>query len=262
MRGQDALCDLLEQTTLAPPDLSADLAGAHHEAWLVPADSPRGERLHALLSAEPLSYIADGHHRAASAARVARLRHGRLGHEGRPLHGDWDHFLAVVFPAKWLRILPYNRVVADLGGRDEAAFLAALGEHFEVGEPGASATPSERHRVSMYLGGHWRELTMKHVDESDPIESLDVALLQERLLGPVLRIDDPRRDKRIDFVGGVRGTTELEARAGRTGVAFSMFPTSLDELFRVADADGIMPPKSTWFEPKLADGLFVHAFEG
>jgi len=258
MRANDALLQLLTAMTLARPDLDAWMQnGVRHEAWLVPADSPRGAKLAALLAAEPASYIADGHHRAASAARVAKLRHARG--EGA---GDWDQFLAVVFPSRWLEILPYNRVVADLGGHDEAALLAAIGEHFEVGAPGASPTPSARHHVAMYLGGVWRELVAKNVDEADPINSLDVALLQDRLLGPVLGITDPRRDHRIDFVGGIRGTAELELRAGRSGVAFSMFPTSLDELFRVADADLIMPPKSTWFEPKLADGLFVHAFAG
>ncbi len=258
MRGNEALLELLVATTLAPPDIDAWMSnGVRHEAWLVPAGSPRGDKLAALLAAEPASYIADGHHRAASAARVAKLRHARG--EG---NGDWDQFLAVVFPSSWLKILPYNRVVADLGEHDEASLLAAVAEHFEVGPPGANATPSARHHVSMYLGGTWRELIAKNVDEAHPIDSLDVALLQDRLLAVVLGIGDPRRDHRIDFVGGIRGTAELELRAGRTGVAFSMFPTSLDELFRVADADLIMPPKSTWFEPKLADGLFVHAFEG
>ncbi len=255
MRASQALLDLLTQATLAPPDLDAWMQnGVRHEAWLVPFDSPRGERLAALLAAEPHSYIADGHHRAASAARVAKLRH----EQGRGA-GDWDHFLAVVFPSRWLEILPYNRVVADLGGLDQEAFLAKVREHFDiaVGTP----TPAERHQFAMYLGGEWYTLTAKSVDESDPIASLDVAILQDRLLGPILGITDPRRDQRIDFVGGIRGTTELEGRAGRHGVAFAMYPTSLDELFRVADAGLIMPPKSTWFEPKLADGLFVHAFE-
>jgi len=257
MRANEALLELLVATTLAPPDLDAWMAnGVRHEAWLVQADSPRGEKLAALLAAEPASYIADGHHRAASAARVAKLRHQRG--EG---NGDWDRFLAVVFPARWLEILPYNRVVADLGKHDEASFLAAVAEHFEVGPPGAAPVPSARHHFAMYLGGTWRELVAKSVDEAHPIDSLDVALLQDRLLKPVLGIDDPRRDHRIDFVGGIRGVAELELRAGRSGVAFSLFPTSLDELFRVADADLIMPPKSTWFEPKLADGLFVHTFE-
>jgi len=256
MRASDTLLDLLTTTTLALPDLDAWMHnGVRHEAWLVPADSPRGQKLADMLAAEPLSYIADGHHRAASAARVARLRHERgLG------GGDWDHFLAVAFPARWLEILPYNRVVSDLGDTTEAQLLDGLGQHFEVGPPGARPIPSARHHIAMYLGGTWRELVAKAVDESHPIDALDVALLQERVLAPLLGIGDPRRDQRIDFVGGIRGTPELESRAGRGGVAFSMFPTSLDELFRVADAGLIMPPKSTWFEPKLADGLFVHAF--
>lgn len=260
MRAERELEELLVQVTLASPDLSARMEaaanGVLHEAWLVPADSPRGARLAALVEAVPASYIADGHHRAASAARVARLRHAAGAGPG-----PWDHFLAVVFPSRWLEILPYNRVVTDLAGLTEETFLAAVAERFDVGPIGAGPVPSARHRVAMYLGGAWRELAMREVDEADPIGSLDVALLQERLLGPVLGITDPRRDHRIDFVGGIRGTRELEVRAGKHGVAFSMFPTSMDELFRVADAGLIMPPKSTWFEPKLADGVTSHVLD-
>lgn len=256
MRAEAALEELLVTTTLATPDLVARMRdGVLHEAWLVPADSPRGERLAAFFAATPVAYIADGHHRAASAANVARRRRERG--EGA---GDWDRFLAVVFPERCLEILPYNRVVRDLGGRDAAGLLEALAAVCRVGEPGASPVPRARHHVAMFLGGAWRELVFADVAEDDPIGSLDVALLQERVLGPLLGVSDPRRDPRIDFVGGVRGVLELEARAGRHGVAFSMFPTSLTELFRVADAGLIMPPKSTWFEPKLADGMFVHTF--
>jgi uncharacterized protein (DUF1015 family) len=254
MRASTAMEDLLIEASLGRPDLDAWMDnGVRHEAWFIDADSPRGARLATLLAEVPASYIADGHHRAASAMRVARLRREQ-GHKD----GPWEHFLAVVFPSNWLKILPYNRVVADLHGHSEAAFLEALAPHFDVGSPGASPIPTARHRVAMYLGGTWRELAMKGVDESDAIASLDVAFLQDKLLEPVLGIADPRRDHRIDFVGGIRGTRTLEERAGAHGVAFSMYPTSLDELFRVADADAIMPPKSTWFEPKLADGLFVH----
>jgi uncharacterized protein (DUF1015 family) len=254
MRASSDMKDLLVEASLGKPDLDAWMAnGVRHEAWFIDEGTANGERLAKLLAETPASYIADGHHRAASAMRVARLRREQ-GHT----EGPWEHFLAVVFPSDWLKILPYNRVVSDLNGHSEAGFLAALDAHFEVGPAGALPTPSARHVVSMYLGGTWRELRMKGVDESDAIASLDVAFLQDKLLHPLLGIADPRRDHRIDFVGGIRGTRTLEERVGAGGVAFSMYPTSLDELFRVADQDAIMPPKSTWFEPKLADGLFVH----
>lgn len=254
MKSDVSLRELCVAITLRKPDLSAWLehGGVAHEAWFVPAGSAEGAALAAFMAQAPAFYIADGHHRAASAMRVAKLRR-EAGHTD----GPWERFLAVVFPAEWLEILPYNRVVSDLNGLSVEAFLAAVSERFELA-PG-KPTPSGRHRVSMLLAGRWYELTMRSVDEGDPIASLDVAYLQDHLLAPVLGITDPRRDKRIDFVGGVRGTRELELRVGG-GVAFSMHPTSLDELFRVADADLIMPPKSTWFEPKLADGMFVHRF--
>ncbi|TNF27636.1 MAG: DUF1015 domain-containing protein, partial [Deltaproteobacteria bacterium] len=195
--------------------------------------------------------------RAASAARAR----DQLVAQGRGA-GPWQRFLAVVFPDDQLRILDYNRVVADLNGHDSEAFLAAVGERFEIGPPGAAPAPEARHSFGMYLDGAWRQLTAKPhiVPEADPIGRLDVAILQEQLLGPILGIADPRTDERIDFVGGSRGTAELARRvdAHRQGVAFAMFPTSLDELFAVADADLIMPPKSTWFEPKLGSGLFLN----
>jgi len=258
MRSSSELRDLCIAVTLLKPDLDGWMTygGVRHEAWFVAADSERGQRLAALMAQSPAFYIADGHHRAASAMRVAKLRR-EAGH----VEGPWEHFLTVVFPSEWLEILPYNRVVKDLNGLSAEAFLVAVAERFEVGPPGASPTPSARHRVSMWLGGTWRELVMKAVDEADPIASLDVAYVQDHLLAPVLGIADPRRDHRIDFVGGIRGTATLQERAGYSGVAFSMYPTSLDELFRVADAGSIMPPKSTWFEPKLADGLFVHRID-
>jgi uncharacterized protein (DUF1015 family) len=257
-RDDGPLEALLVATTLTAPDIEARMHdGVLHEAWLVPADSPRGERLAACLAAAGAAYIADGHHRAASAANVARLRRAR----GQGA-GAWDHFLAVLFPARCLAILPYNRVLRDNNGLDEPALLAALERVCEVGPPGASPLPRARHHVAMYLCGAWRELTFSDVVEDDPIGSLDVALLQDRVLGPILGVTDPRRDPRIEFVGGVRGVVELTARAGRHGVAFSLYPTALAELCRVADAGLIMPPKSTWFEPKLADGMFVHTFGG
>jgi uncharacterized protein (DUF1015 family) len=168
--------------------------------------------------------------------------------------------LAVVFPADQLRILPYNRTVRDLGGRTPEELLSEAAERFEVTD-GASPSP-ERGSFSMYLGGRWYGLRPPEgsVDAGDPIASLDVSVLQDRLLAPVLGVEDPRTDKRIDFVGGIRGTAELErlVDSGRAAVAFSLHPTTLDDLMRIADAGEIMPPKSTWFEPKLRDGLVIH----
>jgi uncharacterized protein (DUF1015 family) len=203
----------------------------------------------------PCLYIADGHHRAASASRTR----ARLRDEGQA--GDSDWFLAVSFPSDQLRILPYNRQVHDLHGMVPEAFLAAVRERFGATE-GAPASPTSRQHVSMYLGGNWYGLDLSRVagTAKTPADGLDVALLQDHLLAPLLGIEDPRTDKRIDFVGGIRGTAELSRAVdeGRAAVAFSMYPTSLDELMAIADAGQIMPPKSTWFEPKLRDALVIH----
>ena len=207
----------------------------------------------------PLAYVADGHHRSASAARVGRERR-----EANPHHTgqeDYNWFLCVLFPANQLRILPYNRVVADLNGRTPEAFLKAVRERFEVSEK-APASPAAPGQVSMFLGDRWIGLTWKPAPDADPVSRLDVSVLQDNLLAPILGIDDPRTNKRIDFVGGIRGTDALEERvkSGRAAVAFSLFPVTVDQLMDIADAGKIMPPKSTWFEPKLRSGLFIHTF--
>ena len=203
-------------------------------------------------------YIADGHHRAASAARVAHLRRER-----NPQHSgaeDYNWFLCVIFPAGELKILPYNRVIQDLNGRDEATFLKEVKATFGL-ELDAPPSPEGTGRVSMYLGGKWYGLRCPTAPEADPVSRLDVSLLQNRLLAPLLGIDDPRTSKRVDFVGGIRGTAELSRRVdARGGVAFSMFPVTVAQLMEIADAGQIMPPKSTWFEPKLRSGLFTHTF--
>jgi uncharacterized protein (DUF1015 family) len=202
-------------------------------------------------------YIADGHHRAASAARVCRDRraadHGFTGKE------SYNFFLAVIFPHEELKIMAYNRAVKDLNGNDEKSFMEKLGKSFDI-EPGNMKVPAAKGQVSMYMKGQWHTLSPKFRIPSDPIMSLDVNLLQEKVLSPILGIGDPRKDNRIQFIGGIRGTEELErlVDSGKHTVAFSMYPTSIDELMAVADVDGIMPPKSTWFEPKLRDGLLVH----
>ena len=207
----------------------------------------------------PAIYIADGHHRAES-AKLARdiLRSNNPNHDGGE---EYNYVVAGVFPSEDLRIMPYNRVVKDLNGLSETAFLARLGDRFSV-EPTDRKAPDVRGKVCMYLGGRWYSLRFDpaKIDLSDPIESLDVSLLQNQLLAPILAIGDPRTDERIAFVGGARGTDELERMVdqGDVAVAFSMFATTMDDLFAVADIDEIMPPKSTWFEPKLKDGLLVH----
>lgn len=199
----------------------------------------------------PALYVADGHHRSAAASRVCAAREAS---------GSSGKFLAGLFPDSELDVLAYNRVVRDLNGRNPDSFLAAVSEHFEITED-ASAMPNGRGRFSMYLAGKWYGLAAKEgVVPNDPVGCLDVAVLQDRVLGPLLGIDNPRTDTRIAFVGGIRGHKALEARVdrGEAEVAFHMYPTGMDQLFAVADADMLMPPKSTWFEPKLRGGVVLH----
>ena len=204
-------------------------------------------------------YIADGHHRAASAVKVGlRRREANPGYDGSE---EFNYFLSVLFPDDQLMIMPYNRVVKDLNGLTEDEFLEGIAKYFTVEEKGRRALyPERKGSFGMYLEGTWYLLTAKEcIMSEDPVDGLDVAILQDYLLTPVLGITDPRVDKRIDFIGGIRGLEELERRADSDmKVAFSMYPTSIDELFGVADADMLMPPKSTWFEPKLRSGLFIH----
>ena len=207
----------------------------------------------------PALYIADGHHRAASAARARADLRGRETHRHSPGDGaDFNTVLAVAFPHDQVQILAYNRIVKDLGGLSHEAFLHAVGQRFMVA-PGP-ATP-RRGEIAMYLDGGWSTLGPRIApDGSDAIASLDVSVLQDSLLAPILGIEDVRTDKRIDFVGGARGTGALEThvKSGRAAVAFSLYPVGVDELMAVSDAGAIMPPKSTWFEPKLRDGLLIH----
>ena len=206
-------------------------------------------------------YIADGHHRAASAVKVAlKRRKERPDYDGSE---EFNYFLSVLFPDDELRILPYNRVVRDLNGLSAEAFLERVQEHFRIVEPdGAQEAkhPSEKGRMGMLLDGTWYVLEAREeIRSEDPIRGLDVSLLQDYILAPVLGVEDPRTDQRIEFIGGIRGSAELERRCGDDmRVAFSMYPTSMKELLAVADAGLLMPPKSTWFEPKLRSGLFIH----
>jgi uncharacterized protein (DUF1015 family) len=229
-----------------------------HTVWQVTDPSLWTETFRAV----PHAYVADGHHRSASAWRAGKQRR-----EANPRHqGDEEYnwFLAVLFPASQLTILPYNRVVRDLAGKTPAQLLQELRD---VGH--ASTTehprPPRPGTFCVYLAGAWHriELDEETIDRQDPIGSLDVSLLQDRVLGPLLGIGDPRTDRRLDFVGGIRGTAELERRvnSGEMAIAFSLYPTTIDQLMAVSDAGAVMPPKSTWFEPKLRSGLFVHSLE-
>jgi uncharacterized protein (DUF1015 family) len=231
--------------------------GVRHTVWRV---SDTGPWIDAFRSV-PNAYVADGHHRSASAWRAGKERAaGNPGHTGEE---EYNWFLAVLFPSNHLSILPYNRVVRDLNGKSPEVILEKLGELGKLSRTD-DPVPPKSGTFCVYLAGAWHrlELDPHAIDRSDPIGSLDVSLLQERVLGPVLGIGDPRTDKRIDFVGGIRGTGELERRvdSGNAAIAFSLHPTTIDQLIAVSDAGAIMPPKSTWFEPKLRSGLFVHTF--
>jgi uncharacterized protein (DUF1015 family) len=226
--------------------------GVQHTIWRVDRGDERA--LVDAFAAVPTLYIADGHHRAASAARARQQLRGGGGERG-----EWDTFLAVAFPAAQVRVLPYNRVVADLGEFTPATFMHSLQERFLVQE--GPATPERRGDIAMFLNGSWHTIRMGEAGASGAAsDRLDVSRLQDLVLTPLLGIGDVRSSKRIDFVGGLRGTGELESlvRSGNAAVAFSMYPVSVDDLMTIADAGGIMPPKSTWFEPKLRDGLLSH----
>lgn len=205
-------------------------------------------------------YIADGHHRAASAVKVGKMR--REQNPDYTGEEEFNFFLAVLFPTDELEIMDYNRVISDLNGLSSNELMAKLGENFVIEKQGGGAyKPTEKHSFGMLLDGAWYKLTAKDgtFDANDPVEQLDVSILQNNVISPIFGIDDPRTDKRIDFIGGIRGLGELERRVKTDmRVAFSMYPTTLDDLTDIADAGKIMPPKSTWFEPKLMSGLFIH----
>lgn len=251
--GADAIADILADVTAEAPtyDLTAD--GVRHTLWQVPG----GERVEALVAAFgrlPKLYVADGHHRCAAASRVADVRAEDAARQ----------FPAAVFPADDLTVMDYNRVVSDLGAHDATSLLAALARDFDVA-PSAAAPRPARHEFGMYLDGGWHLLRARPdvVDEADPLGRLDVAVLTDRVLAPLLGIEDLRTDERIAFVGGIRGTEELErlVDSGRFAAAFALHPTEPVEVMDVADLGEVMPPKSTWFEPKLRSGLFIHPID-
>ena len=229
--------------------------GIQHTVWRIAGGESFVENFRNI----PVAYVADGHHRTASACRVGRERR-----EANPAHTgseDYNWFLAVLFPASQLQILPYNRAVKDLHGHTKETFLEAVSRVFTL-RHGSAPTPVRPGEIRMYLDGAWYDLTWRPAPDADPISQLDVTALQDRVLAPLLGIDDPRTSKGIEFIGGIRGPGELVklVDSGKAAVAFSMYPTTVEQLMAIADAGQIMPPKSTWFEPKLRSGLFVHTF--
>ncbi len=255
-RDAPPLDALMAEACAAPPlyDFNAP-DGIRHTVWRMPEAAP----VSAAFADVPTLYIADGHHRSASASRArATLR----AQENAPA-GDapYNFFLAVLFPAGQLRILPYNRVVSDLNGHAPETLLAALRERFETIP--TTPAPATEGDFSVYCAGGWHSFRFRPADNDDLLARLDVSRLQTQALTPLLGIADPRTDKRLDFVGGIRGTDELERRvnSGQAAIAFSLYPTSLDALFAVSDQGAVMPPKSTWFEPKLRSGLLMYPFD-
>ena len=247
--GIDAL---VTRITSAEPEIDFTAPdGVRHSSWPV-ADSADIGFLESEFAKMPALYIADGHHRSAAAGRIFQSRHGAGGSGG---------FLTVIFPHNQMNILAYNRVLKDFNGKTPEEILAALGRVFDISENGAPV-PSAKHQLGFYLGGKWYGLVFKPEFTSgrSAIDLLDVSLLQTEILAPLFDIDDPRTSKRIAFVGGIRGTGELEklVNSGEFACAFSMFPTDITDLMEIADSGGIMPPKSTWFEPKLRDAMFSH----
>lgn len=240
--------------------------GIRHEVWQIPLEN-NGKIVEEIRKVKNL-YIADGHHRAASASRArAVAKENNPAHRGSE---DYNFFIAVLFPAEELKILPYNRVVVDLNGNSVSDFFTKIQQNFEVTDNGIPS-PAKKGEFSMYLDGKWYGLKLTGDHYADGVlkgatsvgDTLDVSILQNFLLEPVLGVDDPRTSKRIDFIGGIRGTAELEklVDSGKFGVAFSLYPVTVEDLMKISDAGEVMPPKSTWFEPKLRDGLLTHLIE-
>lgn len=259
-QGADLAAVIAEQVA-RPPRFDVEARDhVRHAVWVVEDDAAIA-RIGAAFDAMPAVYIADGHHRSAAASRVAAMRRGA---NARP-SGDepYESFLVVSFPIEEMKILDYNRVVRDLGGLTPESFLQRLGQDFVVEPADGRARPEQAHQFGLYMGGRWYRLSLRHALPADPVARLDVSMLTDRLLRPVLGISDLRKDSRIDFVGGKRGLSELErlVDCGEAVAAFAMYPTRMEDLVAVADAGEVMPPKSTWFEPKLADGLVSYPLD-
>ncbi len=264
-QAKEEINRLIQQAMQAEPeyDFTSD-DGVRHTVWVV-EDAELIRKIQEAFQSVDVLYVADGHHRSAAAMRVKQLKQ-----KENPQHTgeeEYNFFLTVIFPHNQMQILDYNRVVKDLNGLSEEEFLNKIGEKFEV-KPlpaGRQFKPDRPHTFGMYLKGRWYKLTARPgtFNPDDPVGRLDVTILQKNVLEPILGITDPRKDKRIDFVGGIRGLQELEKRvnSGDWAVAFALYPTSIEDLMAIADAGKIMPPKSTWFEPKLKSGLFVHLLD-
>lgn len=258
-RARPVINEIVQKVAAGKPeyDFTAD-DGVRHTAWMVD-EGQQIETIKSEFTRVDALYIADGHHRAAAGAAIARKR--RLN--GRQQESDM--VLAVFFPHDQLKVMDYNRAVRDLRGLSPEEFKDRISERFSVSENFVARSPERVHDFGMYLAGKWYRLTIKEgaYDARDPVASLDAAILQDHLLAPVLGIEDPRTDERIKFIGGIRGMNELEKLVDKEGyaVAFSLYATSMEQIMKVADAGAIMPPKSTWFEPKLRSGLFVHRIE-
>ena len=260
-RNNDIIEAINKKTSKTTPlyDLTAD-DGVKHTIWLIDNDEDINT-LTTTFDAMECLYIADGHHRSASASRIAASRNkGNSG--GTAAH---DYFLSVIFPDNQMQILDYNRVIKDLNGSSKDALIENIKKSFSIEAMDTLYKPQKSTEFSMYLKGQWYKLQVNAdlIPKSDPVGALDISLLQNNLIEPLLGVSDPRRDKRIDFVGGIRGLEELEKRvdSGEMEIAFAIYPTSLSQLMDVADANEVMPPKSTWFEPKLADGLVSHVLD-
>ena len=257
-RRQEALQEIFAGVKTGEPLFAfSSEDGVEHRGWMIEEDETV-KRIIEIFGGMDSIYIADGHHRAASAVAVGRKRRAeKPGYTGEE---EFNYFLSVLFPGEELFIMDYNRVVHDLNGLTEEEFLEAVEEKFLVEKCGEAYLPEKKGKMGMYLGNQWYALTVrKEYESDDPIEGLDVSILQREVLAPVLGITDPKTDSRIGFIGGIRGLSELERRVHTDcKAAFAMYPTSIEELYRVADQGLLMPPKSTWFEPKLRSGLFIH----
>ncbi len=262
-RAHAAIDERLAIICQQAPEVDVTAAdGVRHQLWVI-ADSATGARLGSAFDDLDALYVADGHHRSAAASRIATMR--RDADPASKLDAAHQYFLSVIFPHDQMQILPYNRVLRDLHGLDSETFLRHVGVAFAIAPSDTPVQPAAAAEFGMYLDGRWYRLTLdpQRIPHDDPVGRLDVSLLQSNLIEPILGVVDPRRDERIDFVGGIRGLDGLTARvdSGEMRIAFSLFATRMDDLMAVADAGEVMPPKSTWFEPKLADGLVSHVLD-
>ncbi len=260
--ARDSIDSLINQIVKTTPEVDfTSEDGIQHVLWVV-KDKSFNSKITEEFAQVPALYVADGHHRTQAAARIAKVRSEKNpNHTGNE---EYNFFLSVVFPHNHLYIMDYNRAVIDLNGLSEAEFIAKVEEKFSV-EKQDYKKPSAMNTFGMYLKGTWYKLTARtgSFDANDPVNSLDVAIMQNNLLNPILGIGDPRTDNRIDFIGGIRGVKELERIVdnGKFSVAFAMFPTSIEQLMKIADSGEVMPPKSTWFEPKLRSGMVTHTLD-